>query len=301
MIRSLNELIALAKAKPKKRLVVVFANDLHTIEATYHAVHEGIVEATLTGVKQNIAKFCTEHNMDINFFEIIEQENDIEAGLMCCDMINQGKAHLIMKGTISTDNYMRCILNKERGLMTPGALLTHVTCMEFLKLNKLLIVGDVAVIPYPSLEQKEKILTFLIETAHKLGHEVPNVALIGPSEIPNHKISSSSDAVNLAEKALSGVFGKSIVAGPMGLDLAVDMESVQIKKYNNPVGGNADVLLFPNIDSGNVFYKTGTKLVGCESAAIVVGAKVPAVLTSRGDSAKSKLCSIALAAVSTNV
>ena len=299
MIKNLNELITLAKSKPKKRLVVVFANDLHTIEAVYSAVQEGIVEATLTGIKENIAKFCGDHSMDINFFEIIEQENEMEAGLMCCDMINQGKAHLIMKGSISTDNYMRCILNKERGIMSSGALLTHVTCMEMLKLGKLLIVSDVAVIPYPNLEQKEKILKYLIGTAHKLGHEEPKVALIGPSEIPNRKISSSSDAMDLVEKAETGVFGKSIVAGPMGLDLAVDMEVVQIKKYFNPVAGNADAMLFPNIDAGNVFYKSATKLVGCESAAIVVGAKVPAVLTSRGDSAKSKLCSIALATVST--
>ena len=300
LIKKLDEIVCLAKSKQKKRLVAVFANDSHTIEAAYKAVEEGIVEATLTGEREKIAKACNELQIDIAKFEILEFSNAVEAGFCSIDLIQQGKAQLIMKGTISTDDFMRCILNKERGLLEPGSLLSHVTVIEPTGYHKLLIVGDVAVIPAPNVEQKEKILHFLIDTAHKLGNEEPLVALIGPSEKPSPKIPSSADATELVARAERGVFQKSIIAGPMGFDLAIDPESVEIKGYKSPVGGNADIILFPNIEAGNVFYKTATKFLKAELGAIVVGCKVPVILSSRGDSTMTKLYSIALAAVTVN-
>ncbi|MCL2064254.1 MAG: phosphate acyltransferase [Candidatus Cloacimonetes bacterium] len=299
-IVKLEELVDLAKQKSKKRLVVVYVNDQHTLDAVNDAVDAGLIEATLTGEKAVIEKMCLDSNFDINKFNIIEQSDPIEAGLLCCDFINQGRAQLIMKGSITTDDYMRCLLNKERGIMEPGSMLTHVTVIEHSEYPKLMIVGDVAVIPAPTLEQKEKILHFLIDTAHKLGNEEPLVALVAPSEKQTTKISSSADAMALVERAKNGFFGKSIIDGPMGFDLAIDKEAVTIKGYKSPVGGNADVVLFPNIESANVYYKTVTKFLHAEVGAMVVGAKVPAILSSRGDSAKTKLYSIALAAVTTD-
>ncbi|MCK9329187.1 MAG: phosphate acyltransferase [Candidatus Cloacimonetes bacterium] len=299
-LKNISDIILLAKEKPKKRLVVVYVNDNHTIEAVNEAVDNGIVEATLTGEKDKIIAICNRLNIDSNKFEIIDQSDPVEAGLTCCDMINQGKAHLIMKGTITSDDYMRCILNKERGIMEKGALLTHVTVVEPTGYNKVLIVGDVAVIPIPDVDQKEKILNFLIDTAHKLGNENPKVALISASEKVSKKIVSSTDAFELVERSKKGVFKQSLISGPMGLDLAIDEVAVKIKGFKSDVAGNADILLFPNIESGNVFYKTCTKFLKSELAALVVGAKVPAVLSSRGDSSKTKLYSIALAAITTN-
>ncbi|MCL1826774.1 MAG: phosphate acyltransferase, partial [Candidatus Cloacimonetes bacterium] len=236
-----------------------------------------------------------------NTFEIIEQKDPTEAGLFCCDMIRQGKAQLMMKGTLSTDDYMRCILNKERGLLEPGSVLSHVTVLEPKGYHKLLIVGDVAVIPAPTVDQKEKILHYMIDTAHKLGNDNPMVALIGPSEKPSTKISSSADALELMQRAEKGAFAKCTMAGPVGFDIAIDKESADIKNYKSPVSGNADVVLFPNIESGNVFYKTCTKFLKAELGAMVVGCKVPVILSSRGDSALTKLYSIALAAVTTDI
>jgi len=299
-ISKLDDLLTLAKTKPPKRIAVVFADDEHTVEAVYGAVSAGIVEATVTGNSQNIQNICDKLSLDSTKLEIIHIPDPLEAGLYCCDMINQGKSHLIMKGTITTDDYMRLILNKERGLMEPGSLLSHITVFEPKGYHKLLICSDVAVIPLPNLEQKEKILKFLIDTAHKLGIEEPLCALIAPSEKPSKKIPSSADALELMEKAHSGAFPHAQIAGPMGFDLAIDQEAVDIKGYQNPVGGNADVILFPNIEAGNVFYKTATKFLKAELGAMVVGAKVPAVLSSRGDTAKTKLYSIALAAVTTD-
>jgi phosphate butyryltransferase len=301
MIKNLVEIISLAKQKQKKRLAVVFAQDVHTIEAVYEAVKEGIVDATLTGEKKVIEKICQENQINSSVFEIIDVADQNQAGGICCDEINNGNAQLIMKGSITTDDYMRCILNKERGIMIPGSLLTHVTVFEISVYPKLLIVCDVAVIPYPTIEQKEKMLKFLINTAQKLGNPNPLCALIAPSEKPTKKIVSSSDAMVLADLAKTGAFGHAIIDGPMALDLAIDIESADIKHYHSPVAGKADCILFPNIDAANVFYKTTTKFLKGESAAMVVGAKVPAILTSRGDSSKSKLSSIALAAACTDL
>jgi phosphate butyryltransferase len=301
MISKLNDIINIAKSKTKKRLVVVYANDSHTIEAVYEAVSNNIVDATLTGEKERIAKICDENSFDIKKFDIIEMSDPTEAGLICCDMINDGKAHLIMKGTITSDDYMRCILNKERGIMVAGSLLSHVTILETNSYHKLLLVSDVAVIPYPTLEQKIKMTKFLVDTAHKLGLAKPLGAFVAPSEKATRKIPSSSDAIDLMELYNKGEFGESIFDGPMGFDLAIDPESVEIKGYKSAVAGNVDMILFPNIDAANVFYKTVSKLLKGDVAAMVVGAKVPAVLTSRGDSAKSKLCSIALAATCTDL
>jgi len=298
-ITKLDDLIELAILRPKKRLVVVYVNDQHTLEAVHDAVDKGIVDATITGDVNTIEMMCRDSGFDINKFNIIDQTNPVEAGLLCCDLINQGRAQLIMKGSITTDDYMRCLLNKERGLVDPGNMLTHVTVIETMGYEKLLIVGDVAVIPAPNVDQKEKILNFLIGTAHTLGNEEPLVALVAPSEKPSTKISSSSDAMELVERAKKGVFQKSIIDGPMGFDLAIDKEAVSIKGYKSPVGGNADVILFPNIEAANVFYKTITKFLKAEVGAMVVGTKVPAILSSRGDSSKTKLYSIALAAIAT--
>jgi len=294
------DIVKMAQENQKKRLVVVYVNDSHTVEAVNDAVDAGIVDATLTGDKSKIASLCQELNIDINKFEVIDQADPIEAGLVCCDLINQDKAHLIMKGTITSDDYMRCILNKERGIMEKGSLLTHVTVVEPNGYGKIMIVGDVAVIPAPNVDQKEKILSYLIKTAHKLGNENPKVALISASEKVNKKIASSADAFELTERAKQGVFKQSVICGPMGLDLAIDEEAVKIKGYKSEVAGNADIILFPNIESGNVFYKTCTKFLKSDLAALVVGAKVPAVLSSRGDSPKTKLYSIALAAITTD-
>ena len=301
LVTKLDDIISLAKSKTNKRLAVVFVNDTLTLKAVNEAVENGIIDATLTGQKEVINKLCDELNISINKFDIIEQSDPTEAGLLCCDLINEGKAHLIMKGSITTDEYMRCILNKERGLLPPNSLMTHATVMEPPGAGKLLIIGDVAIIPAPTVDQKEKILLYLLDIARKLEIKQPKVALIAPSEKPSKKIQSSADAMELVERAAKGIFGDSIIAGPMGFDLAIDKEAVKIKGYESPVGGNADIILFPNLESGNVFYKTMTKFVHAEAAAIILGGKVPAILSSRGDTPKSKLYSIALAAVTTDL
>ncbi len=300
-IRKLDEMFDVLKSKDTKRLVAAYANDAHTIEAVSEAVDKGLIEATLVGDEETIKKVCAEEDIDVSKFRIVQESNDAKAAVRAVDLINNGEGDILMKGLVNTEKYMKAILNKEKGLMPPKAILSHVTCMENPNYHKLLVVGDVAVIPLPELPEKVAILNYLVKTARALGIDKPKVAVISASESVSPKIQSSVDAAILSKMADRGQIQGAIVEGPLALDLAIDNESAQIKKMDNPVAGDADCLLFPNIESGNVFYKTNTKLGNAVLGAVVAGAKVPCILSSRGDSVLTKLYSIALGALIANL
>jgi phosphate butyryltransferase len=298
MIKKLEDLFPVLKAQKSKRLVAAYANDAHTIGAINRAVDLGIIDATLVGDKETIVSVCKQENIDINKFHIVNQPDEMQAAQWAVRIINEGHGDILMKGLVSTDKYMRAILNKENGLMTPGAILSHITVMENSNYHKLLIVGDVAIIPLPELKEKIAITNYLIHMAHALGIELPKVAILAATEQVMPKMPACVDAALISKMADRGQIKGALVEGPLALDVAIDKESAEIKKINSPVAGDADCMVFPNIESGNIFYKTNTKLAGGEQGAVVVGAKVPAVLSSRGDSIKTKLYSIALAAIS---
>jgi len=190
---------------------------------------------------------------------------------------------------------MKVILNKDFGLLPPKGVLSHVTVMDNPGYHKLLIVSDVAIIPYPDLGQKIIMTGYLIHTARLLGIETPKVAIIAATEQVLPAIPACTDAAILSKMADRGFFKNAIVDGPLSFDLAIDKESAEIKNVHSPVAGDADCLLFPNIDTGNLFYKMSTRMCRSEQAAIGAGAKVPIILTSRGDTMLTKLYSIALA------
>ena len=296
-ITKLDQLVELVKSKPKKRLVAANANDAHTIEAVYAAVELGVIDATLVGNPEEIEKVCKEHNFDMSKFTIVPENVDTKAAAKACDLINAGEGQILMKGLLPTDKYMRAILNKEKGLCPPKATLSHVTVIENPAYHKLLIVGDVAVIPAPEFKEKQAILKYLVETAKALGIEKPKVACLAATEQMSVGMQACVDAALLAAMANRGQLGNVSVEGPISLDLAIDPETVEIKKFKSEVAGDADCLLFPNIETGNVFYKCCTKFNHAELGALLKGAKVPCVLSSRGDSAKTKMYSIALAAL----
>lgn len=297
-ITKLDQLIDVVKTKPKKRLVAAYANDEHTIEAVYHAIEAGIVEAILVGDESTIKEVCKQHNFDVNKFRIVQEADEMKAGSLAVSLINNGEADILMKGLLSTDKYMRAILNKETGLMPgPKAILSHVTVIENPLYPKLMICSDVAIIPAPDLNQKIAQTNYLIQTAKALQIEKPKVAIIAATEQMLPGMQACVDAAMIAKMADRGQIKGADVDGPLSLDTALDKESANIKKLASPVAGDADCLLFPNIETGNVFYKSNTKLANSELGAMVMGAKVPCILTSRGDSAKSKMYSIALAAL----
>lgn len=292
-------LAELQKRETKKRMVAAWAVDDHTVSAASLAVERGIAQVTLVGDKDLIAKVCDSEGIDITKFDIVDEPSELKAVSKAVDMVRNGEGDFLMKGLCSTDKFLRAVLNKETGLLPPKGTLTHCGVIEIPSYHKLLFVGDVAVIPAPDLKQKQFIMECLVRTAKSVGVEMPKVALIAATEQVLGSQPATMEAALLAKMADRGQIKGCVADGPLALDVAIDMESVQIKGLKSPVAGDADCLLFPNIESGNVFYKANSKLVpGVRQAGILVGAKVPCVLSSRADSTDTKLNSIAVAAMS---
>lgn len=286
-----------ASKQRKRRLVVANGVDRHTLEAVVDAVKMGIVDVSITGNRKLIEEQCSKLGLEPSMYQVIDCADEKMAVERAVEMARLGEANLIMKGLISTDQFMKAILNKEKGILPPKTLLTHVTLMKTPAYTKPLLVSDVAIIPQPNLDQKKQITDYLIFAAHKLGISIPKVAFIAATEKVIEKMPATTDARDLKQMWNEGKFEESICEGPMGLDVAFDAESARIKGIQSEVAGDVDCLLFPNIEAGNVFYKTNTKLVNASVAAIVMGTMVPTVLSSRGDTTQTKLNSIALAAM----
>lgn len=298
MIKTLEDIVEAARAKGRKRLIVAYGQDSHTLEAVSDAVDMELVDATLIGDPQQIKKVCDSDGLDITKFEILPEANDVKAVSKAVKMVSDLQGDVLMKGLVSTDKYMRGILNKEYGLVPPKGVLSHICVFELPSLDRILMVSDVAIIPYPDLAQKTKMVKYLIDTARSLGVERPKVACIAPSELLLPGMTSSMEASILAKMSDRGQFGDADVDGPLAIDVAVFEETAKIKKVQgSKVAGHADCLLFPNLDAGNAFFKTATHFCSGELAGIVTGTKVPCVLTSRADTRRSKLSSIALGCI----
>ena len=283
----------------KKRMVAAWGVDDHTISAASQAIDLGLVEVILVGDEKMIAEVCHNENIDSAKFTIVHNPVELSAVAQAVQMVRDGEGDFLMKGLCSTDKFLRAILNKETGLLPPKGTLTHCGVIENPNYHKLLFVGDVAVIPAPDLKQKQVIMEFLVKTAKSVGVTTPKVAIIAATEQVLSSQPATMEAAQLAKMAERGQIKGCIADGPLALDVAIDLESAQIKGMESPVAGDADCLLFPNIESGNVFYKANSKLVvGVRQAGILVGAKVPCVLSSRADSTDTKLNSIAVAAMS---
>lgn len=296
-IKKLNEMFDVLKSRPKKRLVAAFAMDDHTVCAVNDAVDNGLIDATLIGDPARIAEICKEEKIDINKFKIVEEKDDVKAAALACDLINRGEGDILMKGLLPTDKYMRAILNKERGLCPPNVTLAHVAVIQNPAYHKLLVASDCAIIPLPDLKQKQTILKYVTTVSKALGVKTPKVALVTATEQMSAGIPACVDAAIISKMAERGQIKGCLVEGPISLDLACDAETAQIKGMNSPVAGDADCLVFPNLEASNVFYKCCSKFNKSEIGAMLMGAKVPCVLSSRGDTSLTKLYSIALAAL----
>ena len=283
----------------KKRMVAAWGVDEHTISAASQAIDLGLVEVILVGDRAMIEDVCRQENITPSKFTIVHNPVELKAVAQAVQMVRDGEGDFLMKGLCSTDKFLRAILNKETGLLPPKGTLTHCGVIEIPSYHKLLFVGDVAVIPAPDFKQKQVIMDFLVKTAKSVGVQTPKVAIIAATEQVLPSQPATMEAAQLAKMADRGQIKGCVADGPLALDVAIDRESAEIKGLTSPVAGDADCLLFPNIESGNVFYKANSKLVpGVRQAGILVGAKVPCVLSSRADSTDTKLNSIAVAAMS---
>ncbi len=297
-IRTLDELVTELQGAPPRRLAVAAGQDPHTIQAAARAAGEKIAHVTLVGDRERIAGLCRQQGLDVELFTVLHETDPAKASAWARDMVRDGQADVLMKGLIGTEKYMRLILDKEKGLLPPGNVLTHLTVLDipaYQKLHgKLLFVSDVAIIPAPDLATKVKILGYCIEAAHSFGIEQPRAALVTANEKVSDKMPATIEAAIIAKMAERGQIEGAVVDGPLALDVALSPEACEIKGLRSPVGGAADILVFPDIEAGNVFYKASTLLGGGRLAGVVVGTKAPCVLTSRADDEASKFLSIAL-------
>lgn len=228
----------------------------------------------------------------------VEDEDVDAAAARAVALVRQGEADVIMKGLINTDNLLKAILNKETGILPRGQVLTHLTCAKVPQYDKLLFLTDVAVIPYPTSEQREQQLLYILALCRKMGVSEPRVALISCSEKVNPKhFPCTVEYRELVEKSQTGAFGPCIVDGPLDLKTALSAAALHKKGLHSPLEGRSDAIIFSDIQAGNVFYKTITLFCEAQTAAILQGPQVPVVLTSRADSSDNKYYSLALACV----
>ena len=282
-----------------KRLVAAWAVDEHTIEAASKAVDMGFVTATLVGDEALIRTVCERNGIDPAKFAIVNEPVELKAVAKAVQLVHDGEGDVLMKGLCSTDKFLRAILNKETGLLPPKGLLSHVGVIESPLYHKLIFMTDMAVIPLPDFRQKMKITGFVVNVARSFGIAQPKVAFVAASEQVLDSMPACMEAAALAKMCDRGQIKGCIGDGPLALDVAIDAESVQIKKLTSPVAGDADCLVFPNIESANVFWKTNSKLAeGVRQAGMLVGTTAPCILASRADTADTKLNSIAEAVMS---
>jgi phosphate butyryltransferase len=295
-IRDLKQMEKLVKEKETPKMSVAYGQDEDTILAVERAVKEKIVDAILVGDKDVIIQKCKDLNISPDIFEIVDEPNEKKSGDVAVKLIMEKKAGLLMKGLISTPYFLKAILNKEYNLIPKGSLLSHTALIDVPTYDKLFIVSDVAMIPEPTLQQKVQIININVQIAAKLGILNPKVALITANEKVSEKMPATMEAAIISKMAERKQIKGAVVDGPLALDVAISKKACEIKGLKSPVEGYADVLIFPNIETGNVFFKTCTLLANAVLAAVVTGAPFPAILTSRADSEDSKYYSIVLGA-----
>ena len=281
MVTSFDELISKVKECGKKTVAVANAQDDAVLEAVHAAKEQGIADAILVGDEEKIRAMAAELNMDLEGYRIIHEPDMIQAARTAVKLAHDGEADMYMKGLVDTKNFLKSVLDKEVGLRTGKLFLT-----------------DVAFITYPSLEDKVHIIENTVAVAHACGIETPKVAPVAAVEVVNPKMPATVDAAELTKLNDEGKITGCIVDGPLSMDLAIDPGAAQHKgATGRKIVGDADVILFPDIHAGNLVYKTLVHTAKVENGCILTGTKVPVILTSRSDTFRTKVNSIALAAV----
>ncbi|MCO5251512.1 MAG: bifunctional enoyl-CoA hydratase/phosphate acetyltransferase [Candidatus Kapabacteria bacterium] len=294
-IKSLNSFVDIAKSKVKKNLVVAAAEDEHVLGAVKDAVSNDIIEPIFVGNKSKIDAIAAKIDFDISKFELIEESNPATSAQIAVKQIIDGHAQILMKGLVGTADFLRAILQKDSGLRK-GDLLSHIGFFEVPTYHKIIALTDAAQNIAPDFNEKIAILKNSLDMFKHLGYERPKVACLAAIEGVNPKMPSTMEAAALTQMNRRNQIKGCIIDGPLALDNAISKLSAEHKGIESEVAGDADLLFAPNIEVANVLYKSLTYFANATVAAIILGASVPVVLTSRSDSDKSKLMSIALAA-----
>lgn len=293
MIKNFEQLKEMLKAMPVKRKVaVVPAQDEYTLEAISHAYRDGMVEPVLIGDEPKIREILAQIGTDADKMTIIHVEDPTEAIQKAADMARDGEVDCIMKGKTETGALMKVLVNRERGIRKNDTM-SLLAFMESPNYHKVFAITDVGLLTYPSKDQKKAAIQNAVEAFHALGVEQPKVAILAAVEKVNPKMKETVEAAEIKEEGVEGC----IIEGPISYDLAMDPASAPIKGYVSPVAGDADLLVVPDIVSGNIAAKTITVIGGGRTGGVVLGAKVPVLLVSRAASADDKYMSIVIAAL----
>ena len=295
MYSKLSEILEAAKKKETRRVAVAAAADKHVLLAIKEAMEQNIVVPVLVGNTEGIKEIANEIGFNLDGIEIIEEQNPNKAAVVAVEQIRKGNADVLMKGLVGSGPFLKAVLDKEKGLRK-SATLSHVAFFESPFYHKLLCISDAALNVEPEFKEKVAILNNAVDALHRLGIKEPKVAVIGAVETVNPKMVPSTDAALMTMMNRRNQIKGCIVDGPLALDNAVSLEAAQHKGIDSPVAGDVDLILTPDIYSANIMYKTLNFLGGATSAAVIMGATVPVILTSRSDTEHTKHMSIALAA-----
>lgn len=298
MIRTFEDLIQLlAQRRVRKRLAVVNGIDTHTQRAVEMALDEGLVDIIFVGGREIIS-----HNQAMAHYHshvsYIDADSRIDAAHKAVGLVRDGKADMLMKGRINTDDLLRAVLDKQEGMLAPGSVLTQITLAEIPGYDHMIMFTDAAVIPFPTQEQRMEQVKYVVKAWHIMGEDKPRVSLIHCSEKTDGRHFPYTEGYkNIIKAAREDVFGPCIIDGPLDITTSLSPEALQVKGLSSPLEGHADALIFPNIEVGNVFHKTLTFFAHARTASVLQGTLAPVVLPSRGDTTEAKFLSIALAAL----
>jgi len=293
LIKSFNQLFEAVKKNGYKKIAVACADDEEILKAISNVSEQGLTEGIFIGNRGKIEELIQKKNLDIKKYEIIDSKDSKSSAECAVRLVAEGHADLVMKGLINTADFLKAVLNEEYGLTT-GNLLSHVAVFEIKNYHKFLIITDAAMNISPDAEQKVNIINNALTVTRALNIQEPKVALLAAVEKINTKMSATLDAAYISKMAERKQIKGAIIDGPLALDNAVSAKAAAHKGIASSVAGDADILVVPNIETGNVLYKSLVCFAEARCAGIIAGAKVPVVVTSRADSWETKMNSIAL-------
>jgi phosphate butyryltransferase len=295
-ITDLEQLILAARKAGPVRIAVAAAHDPQVLRAVYQAQREGMVQATLVGDRAAIDEHAAQAGVDLSGTEIVQEADPGLAARQVVGRARDGKADIVVKGQVRTADLLSAVLNRDVGIRGRG-LLSHVALFELPGMDRLIYLSDSGVIVYPDVSQKLEIINNVVAVARQFGLDEPKVAILAASETVHPKIPASLDALALSKMADQGWVQGAIVDGPLGLDLAISPEAARREESDSPVAGLADILIVPNVEAGNIVAKGLLYFAGARMAGLVVGARVPVIISSRADTTETRYLSLAMATV----
>lgn len=295
MYCNFDEMMDAIRAKAERKIVAVAAaHDHEVLECAAESKKEAIADFILIGKADKIKEILISLGENPDSWNIMDEANDAKAAVKAVELASEKKADALMKGLLHTSVFLRALFHKEYGLVPPKALVSQVTVSEYPAQNRLVLITDCAVNVAPSYAEKVQITANAVSLAHKLGIDCPKVACIAPVEVMNEKMPETIDAAMLSKANERGQIRGCLVDGPLALDNALSVEAAEAKSIKSPVAGHADILLMPNLCTGNALDKSLRYFAELKTGSAVIGASVPVIMTSRSDSARNKLHAVAL-------